>query len=459
MLRGYKNFRSLTLSTLVMFSLLLTCLLLLECSVPGQQSLLSKVSMTVTLAETHQTSGAVNTGIADPHKEPKRCNLDGVNEWTKSILGTLSVKCGLEQLKSMALEFCLGNGRTDVAFSKLRQTIVGLHAALKPTFYAVKRRKWAKTNQTKVSPPTSKSLSFIKAYKVGGTHISSLLITHAYNNDLNIDRTGHWSIGSDSQKKYPACVDIAGTNHPEPNFYTSVTRNYTKQYFCNDLLTFMFIRDPIQRIWSAYNHYRRTYATSIVTFLVRNHVTLTPPHFFLSRSLDKAIELSDDIDIYSQDDMDMSLVMLATKAGLGMCDIMSEPCRADRNSWGVSKCNDKKTVLKSNVVELISKYVNSTGEKAFYDKAIVQFKERASDPSLRRKVDKYLTMRNDSLRVCSSDLTYKAFENIFFADPMVGYSYQDSHWVFAGEEYYQIVPTWVCMQAYCRHTIGDDFEW
>lgn len=387
------------------------------------------------------------------------CHTAPVNNWAEPVLKNFTIYCGLEELRNIALQISSGMIRTDIEYKILQRAVGMLHSALKARFYAVMPGPGVRTVQRKRTSSKAKSLAFIKAYKVGGTHISSLLLTYAYTYDLNIDPSGRWTLEHKKTKKYDTCVDVAGTNHPPPNFYQYVEQEMVRNYFCNDTVTFMFVRDPVERVWSAYNHYRRQYSTSIATFLRDHHETLNLPHYFLSRTISKAIQLAHEIEIYSQDEMDISLVMLASKSGLGMCDIISEPCVSNSNGWHVSKCNDKKLELREKTINIILDYVNATQENVFYQAVMTRFRAAADSLKMRARLNKYVAMREEAHKACSSDIVYKAYESIFFADPMVTYVPSKEHWFLDGEGYYPIVPNWVCMQAYCRQSVGNDYVW
>ena len=381
-------------------------------------------------------------------KGDTNCSAEAINEWSERILNSHSVKGGLQELRKMALELTVGMGRLDEKHRKLSNLIIDVNSALK----RAQARKWitAPKTQCKISQ-NFKSLGFIKAYKVAGTHISSLLMTIAYTYDLNVNPAGQWYMTEVNEGKYDSCIDVAGIHHPLKNFHKSATQNYTPSYFCTDHVTFMFVRDPVQRIWSAYNHYRNMFATSLASFLLKKpQDTITPPHMLLSPSLQTALKLAQNITILSSDHMEVSLVLLATKTGMSMCDILSTSCESKSSNWDVSKCNTRKINLTNKTLDIIRRHINATNEGMFYNKVIQNFTRDAADPVVQHRLTLYLNMKAEASKACSSDLSYKAYENVFYADPKVRFLRDHKYWALSRENYHAVVPTWLCMQAYCR---------
>ena len=423
---------------------------------------------------------------------------ESIEDWANKILvEQFSITTGLDGLKLLALESVSRDKEDRVLDDKL----VRIHAALEAGHSIRKAQPKQRTIQ-KYSRP-GKSLAFIKAYKVGGTLISSLLSTYVYNYDLNVDPSGVWSMDGVSEQKYNSCVDVAGTQHPKPGFYKNMRQDYVQSHFCNDPIIFMFIRNPLERLWSAYNHYLRLRVSKssiqashfqvgqgmlidaskgrqrpsrldqvnslkgheleygLVTFLRTDTILArSAPHNLLAKSLSQATSLLPNITIFSSDEghMDESLILLTQKSDLDMCDILYEPCTERDNLWSTSKCNDRKVPLNESLTKILQSHAGASEELTFYNLAMARFREEIQKPNIQKKLEQYVNMRDKTLKACSTLTGYMAWESVFFADPLVRRS-EDNRWVVEGEDYYSIIPTWVCMQTLCRKMVGDSEHW
>lgn len=397
-----------------------------------------------------------------------------IDNSVKNILQDFNISCGLEELKDKAVQLVTSEGD-----EKLAQLFVQLYYKLRRV-NASNSKIFSSRKVDHQRTKDVKSLAFIKGYKVGGTLISSLLSTYAYTYDLNIDPSESWSMTGKVEKRYDSCVDVSGTNHPKANFYHNVSSDYVSKYFCNDPTTFMFIRNPTERLWSAYNHYKnfkgknskasiekliassnRTKTKEKTThelwkFIASRNQMLTSPHMLLSSSYKEALELSQKINFFSQDEsnMDASLVMLAEKAGMSLCDILYKPCKGGDNSWGATKCNEDKLPLDKVSAQELYKHSIFTKEFNFYRMAMLSFRKNAANYNFKSKLKKYLVIRKDALKACSTSASQKAWKSVFLADPYM-HRKSDSRWVLKGENFHSVVPTWVCMQAYCRATLQE----
>ena len=74
---------------------------------------------------------------------------------------------------------------------------------------------------------------------------------HVYDPDRSISGT-NLRPGDTKQSR---CIDMVGTDHPArlPCIFPS-TRSTN---FCNPVEVFMMIREPVERLWSAYMHHTR----------------------------------------------------------------------------------------------------------------------------------------------------------------------------------------------------------
>ena len=151
-----------------------------------------------------------------------------VKEWANDILKDFNIKGGLEELKMMAIEL-VTNKSTEV--KRLNNIITNIHTRLAREYK--KKRKESTTEKIHVVQKCTinvKSLAFIKAFKVGGTLISSLLSTYAYTYDLNIDSES-WSVNKTVRRRFNSCVDIAGTQHPSHSYYSCISNLLPKIRF------------------------------------------------------------------------------------------------------------------------------------------------------------------------------------------------------------------------------------
>ncbi|KAF6028473.1 hypothetical protein EB796_013231 [Bugula neritina] len=298
------------------------------------------------------------------------------------------------------------------------------------------------------------SMHFIKGYKVSGSHAAHLLTTLAYTHDLNIDPTGGLKGGSINWNRYRSCVDVAGLDHPHKQFYKAVPVGFMKKYFCADVVKFMFVRDPIERLWSAYNHYADWYKqkSSLDSFLKSQHSLLTSPHEMLSSSVKEALNFTRSLTILFQESMPESLVLLAVSANISICDLMYEPCDISAHDWAANKCNPDKRQISDNSRNMIKASKLYLYEKQFYDELKEVFLQETASGSFQQLLFKYKTLQNDALIACSNRVAVKAWENVLFADSKVKVTSGKiiRFRVYGANSPSILTGSLLCIQDYCR---------
>ena len=361
-----------------------------------------------------------------------------------NIIQDLNTEQGLTRLRELAVKLLTYGSKED---KQLKLLIDVIHKKLE----VVGEAKDAQPSTQKRLKDV-KSLDFINAYKVGGTLVSSLLVAYSYNYDLNIEPS------KESDRKYKSsCVDISGTHHPTTRGHEDISADeINKNRFCSEPIQFMFIREPVERLWAGYNHYLQNNRmmhsdANLRDFLQKEEQMLTPPHKFLYSTDSHSLPYS--LEIYFHDDMDTSLVLLAKTAGMSLCDVLHNPCY----SWNNARCNKNKPPIDKKSYDLLYKHASDSEELEFYKTARDEFETRKVQPDVIEEVEKLQKLTQRALKACATESSQKAWESVFIADPQVAMSkkYQtssDNDWVLVGDNYHSLNPLWVCMQAYCRYT-------
>ena len=392
-------------------------------------------------------------------KYNKNCNLQPTQPWAKSVFAKHSIRCGMEELTNMAFKIGSEGQRSDESYQALESKVLKLYTDLnrayrRPTPQALKK---ALEHSNKTSPLT-KSLMFIRAYKVASTHITSLLVTLAFAHNLVIDnprgKLKSWT------GKQASCKDISGLHYLKKELRVLPTLNSSRHPFCNDPLKFMFIRDPIERLWSGFNHYivRAKRNDSLSDYLNSDHLSLTPPHTFLSSDVEKALRIAESVTFFDQQDLDVSLIMLAMKTGLSLCDIVYVNCDPIQIIGNISRCNYEKLNLEDDSIKILTEHAELTKEKHFYDTVIRKYNREYRSPKIAYKLKQYITMVDKALQVCMSQPSVWAWESIFSVDPRIVLTRKTGRsptFTTFADQNLPIKPTWVCMQQYCRNIMGD----
>ena len=429
-----------------------------------------------------------------PPVSTRSCNNNTVHPWSNDILKASNITCGLSSIQQMAEAIITGESNSLTGNYKLILHQLELRLQnysspktpakqsndgnMMPLFRSIHYKSVElNVNRTKhlsstiaqhYLNPAAKTLAFVKAYKVGGTHIASLLTLHAYLYNLELGKISDWHSSLTTRKKNKVCRDIVGTNHPGTNFYRHLEEvkqrtNYT--FYCKPAVEFMLVREPIQRIWSGYNHAKRSKSSlQLRTYLSDRGRELTkqPPHHMLSTSLSQATLLSENLLMLvsnNQTLMDKSLMLLSIYANLSICDLIYEPCTAGEN-WGTSKCNDYKTDIPTKDLRLIKEYIARSGEDVFYRQALHRFQKLVSNNSrLERRLKVFHQIQNEGLERCVQNSGKRYAETYLRLDPRVRQrSTQDdknvTRWFLIGQDVHSIDPAWMCMQWFCHKVVG-----
>ena len=111
--------------------------------------------------------------------------------------------------------------------------------------------------------------------------------------------------------------------------------------------------------------------------------------------------------------MDVSLVLLAEKANLSICDILYEPCSRGQSSWDSAKCNDNKQHLDKQSAQELYKRSIFTKELEFYKIVLLRFRKSVANSNIENKLKQYLHVRSEALKACSTPASSKAWESLF----------------------------------------------
>ena len=149
----------------------------------------------------------------------------------------------------------------------------------------------------------AKSLAFVKPYKVGGTTVASLL-TYLYNLEIGSYLPLQERLDPEfNATKDDKCVDIVGTDHPPKSFYGQLLQfqndfgtvgQNNGSIFCRNVTKFMIVRNPMDRLWSGYQHVRRYNRTlTLPTFLQQKRSLFQvaqAPHMMLSDDVSQSFK-------------------------------------------------------------------------------------------------------------------------------------------------------------------------
>lgn len=433
---------------------------------------------------------------------PYRVFLDTANRTSKPVVfNRITVRpkslklcfnysnCSLETIQKMAQIAIMSQNQTDFAVNQLEDTLLTWHRNLTKEqmlelrkIKAEKKHKSAKEihksakNSSKTyfssqaitalaaEPPKStqkRALAFIKAYKVGGTHVAALLTVYLFLNDLEVDGVGQWKNYLVTGKKRARCVDVVGTTHPSTGFYEQIQQanpKFRDHYYCKPPVEFMFIRDPIKRLWSGYNHALRDQSMLSLRSYLKSHSkpTVGAPHLMISKSLAKAKNISHNILMLRQDDglMDLSLMILSREANLSICDFMYKPCEAVGNDFGTSKCNSYEPNIGEGNMRLLRAETLRSGEQEFFDTVVGRFNNTIqSHKDIEQLLSKYNRIRGEAVDRCENEEAYKYAEIYLYLHPKVKAHLKPDNtrrWRHKDENIHTIDPVWICMQWFCQ---------
>ena len=411
---------------------------------------------------------------------PYRCIRDNVvllTNWSTEVFMKMNISCRLETIKRLAeISTTEINGSLiDISkvLAELKRVLPKTKAAAPRTISpgGLQTKKSLDTIPQPYQIPANKTLAFVKPYKVGSTTVASLLVMSSYVYNLELARTSKWM---EVFSKTPHadstgyCADIVGTYHPGFDFYDKLHRVSPKlrdMFYCKEPLEFMFIRNPIDRLWSGYHHAKRIKPSySLQTYLTckgnAGCTTHVAPHMLLSQNLNTAMNLSNNLLMLlsdSQEMMDASLMLLSLKAQMSICDFMYEPCNKNQE-WGTSKCYMGGKSIPANERKILEGHVNKSGEYKFYQHILPQYMALVSKtPSLSKRLEHYNSIRDQALDKCSSQSAgYKLAAMFLMLDPRIKLerSSKSAHRaVLSGEGLHTVDARWLCMQWYCHKVV------
>ena len=106
---------------------------------------------------------------------------------------------------------------------------------------------------------------------------------------------------------------------------------------------------------------------------------------------------------------DESLVYMAMKAGLNLCDIMYVPCSSA--TWEATKCNTKTAMNMTDYERsYIQKHLSITGEQIFYDALLNSTEKILRSPDIKYLTKIYREKKTLALRHCSNDDVIETIE-------------------------------------------------
>ena len=222
----------------------------------------------------------------------------------------------------------------------------------------------------------------------------------------------------------------------------------------------MIVRNPMDRLWSGYQHVRRYNRTLTLPTLLQQKRSLfqvsQAPHMMLSDDVSQALKMSEKLLMLVSDKtdmMDMSLMLLSLEAGMSICDVIYEPCSPTQN-WSTSKCDHKKTKIPMQQQQLLQTHSTASGESLFYDTVFKHFQRMTTNnTALNKRLERYRNIREKALERCGRNTAGYIYADIFLMlDPRVQQMTDGGtkRWVLKGENQHSLDPTWLCMQWFCH---------
>lgn len=318
----------------------------------------------------------------------------------------------------------------------------------------------------------SKSLAFIKSYKVGGTHIATLLTLRAYLYNLEIGQVNQWLDFLWKGVKREGCVDIVGTTHPIKNFYHIAQDGdpkFSEQYYCTKPVEFMMFRNPVERLWSGYNYMKRSSPQMTLKYYLdykkKTGRTKEAPHHMISRYITEAKVSSRNILFLQQDNgmLDIALMILSREANLSICNFMYEPCNGNPLNFQTSKCYSYPSDMNDREREKLRAYAAESGEQEFYESVLLErFKATLqSHPDIESLLEAYKQIRKQARDICIGRKVFKYAEVFLYLDHRIE-TFKSLNGVFQslliGEDLHTIDPVWLCMQWYCHKQTSQTWD-
>lgn len=394
-------------------------------------------------------------------------------QWNIDKFLKLNVGGRLERIKYMA-ETVFSSSNSSAFTTSMSTVLVELKKSL-PKRPPTSLKGSASIYQTKrdismipepYKNPDAKTLAFVKPRKVGSTTVGSLLSMYAYLYNLELGRVGTWIDSIRSKPKI--CVDVVGTYHPPSEFYNKLHNASLKssyEYYCKEAVEFMFIRNPIDRLWSGYHHYKRSKSKATLESYLRCSTGLCdtnqPPHVLLSKDIGTALRLSEHLLMLTSDSqkmMDISLMLLSIDAQMSVCDFMYEPCSKNQD-WSTSKCYTQSKNIPPGELQLLKEHAMTSGEEKFYQHIKPKFEAMTSNnKELQKRLKAFNLLRDEALDQCGEETaSYKLAEHFLASDPRVRQetSRSNRRWIQRGEGLHTLDPKWLCMQWYCHKALPD----
>lgn len=146
---------------------------------------------------------------------------------------------------------------------------------------------------------------------------------------------------------------------------------------------------------------------------------------------------------------DESLVYMAVKTGMKLCDIMYVPC--DQASWGATKCNTVTNVTMTDNDKLSLKAeADRSGEMAFYEALVADAERKLKSPEITTLTNKYRSIRSNALKRCQKPGVIDAIKNMLSNHPYIKQDRNNEKlYHFQAELTNPLDPFTLCLGWYC----------
>lgn len=196
---------------------------------------------------------------------------------------------------------------------------------------------------------------------------------------------------------------------------------------------------------------RAKHILALVSFSNSHLTPLTviqiPTHHLINKDVNKAIQKAkQSINILLNHMYDESLVFMAMKIGLKLCDVMYPPC--DSSWWGATKCNNVKKKMTETDRELLLREVTRSREKEFYEKLVVEAEKKLSSKQVKDLTLEYRQIKDKAVVYCKKPGVLDAVKAYMKAHPYVRSAGKNFH--FQSEYVHPLDPMTVCLGWFCH---------
>lgn len=175
----------------------------------------------------------------------------------------------------------------------------------------------------------------------------------------------------------------------------------------------------------------------------------TACHQLLSSDVNEAIMKASSINILLHHLYDESLVYMAMKTGMKLCDIMYSPC--DTADWGTAKCSSDPSIKMTGKDYIrLKRWSKETGEDKFYSTLVPKVEMKLKTPDIVKQTELYRQMRERAIRHCSQAGVVESVKKMLTNHPYIRKEKASEHFHFQTEGVHILDPLSICLGWFCR---------